>query len=180
MPERIWPPISKLEFFVDHTRRWVVDVQENADSLEEARRKPHALADTDVERVKRVYTEQAGDLTLFEEQAEKWGQLPELSPSRRQKLQTLNEQLAQLRELNKQVLALADELAKGTIDTDPRPLGRARMGRHSHSRGPPRPQPAVHDTDKEIYGEVKLNMSSRLNLSDTPVPEPTDAMDGKG
>jgi hypothetical protein len=41
---------------VDHTRRWVVDMQENADSLEEARTKPHVLADTDVERVKRVYT----------------------------------------------------------------------------------------------------------------------------
>lgn len=31
-------------------------------------------------------------------------------------LTTLNEQLAELRELNEQVLALADELAKGTID----------------------------------------------------------------
>lgn len=117
MPERIWHPISKLEFFVDHTRRWVVDVQENADALEEARTKPHVLADTDVERVKRVYTEQAGDLTLFEEQAAAWGQLPDLSPSRRQKLKTLNEQLAELRELNRKVLELADELAQGTIDT---------------------------------------------------------------
>jgi hypothetical protein len=64
-----------------------------------------------------VYTEQADDLTLSEEQGEKWGRLPDLSPSRRQKLQILNEQPAQLRELNKKVLALADELAKGTIDT---------------------------------------------------------------
>ncbi|MGP3691203.1 hypothetical protein ACTVZO_42165 [Streptomyces sp. IBSNAI002] len=117
MPERIWHPISKLEFFVDHTRRWLVDVKENADALEEARTKPHVLADTDVVRVKRVYTEQADDLVLFEEQAEKWGQLPDLSPSRRQKLRTLNEQLAELRGLNKKVLELADELAKGTIDT---------------------------------------------------------------
>lgn len=100
MLERIWHPISKQEFFVDHTRRWVVDVQENADSLEEARTKPHVLADTDVARVKRVYTEQADNLTLFEEQAQKWGQLPELSSSRRQKLKILDEQLAQLRKLN--------------------------------------------------------------------------------
>ncbi|MGW4981628.1 hypothetical protein [Streptomyces mirabilis] len=68
-------------------------------------------------RVKRVYAEQAGDLTLFEEQAEAWGQLSDLSPSRRKKLEALNEQLAELRELNKKVLELADELAKGTIDT---------------------------------------------------------------
>ncbi|MBT2401663.1 hypothetical protein [Streptomyces sp. ISL-100] len=117
MPERIWHPISKLEFFVDHTRRWAVDVRENLETLEEARIKPHVLADSDVARIKRVYTEQAGDLALFEEQAEKWGQLTNLSPSRRAKLTTLNEQLAGLRELNKQVLGLADELAKGTIDT---------------------------------------------------------------
>ncbi|MFI9723942.1 hypothetical protein ACIHFE_30565 [Streptomyces sp. NPDC052396] len=117
MPERIWHPISKLEFFIDHTRRWAVDVRENLETLEEARAKPHVLADADVARIKRVYTEQAGDLTLFEEQAEAWGQLADLSPSRRQKLEALNGQLAGLRELNKQVLDLADELAKGTIDT---------------------------------------------------------------
>ncbi|MFF7096297.1 hypothetical protein ACFY9A_28475 [Streptomyces rubradiris] len=114
-PERIWHPISKLEFF--HTRRWAVDVREHLETLEEAREKPHVLADADVERIKRVYTEQAGDLTLFEEQAAKWAQLSDLSPSRREKLKTLDEQLAGLRELNKQVLDLADELAKGTIDT---------------------------------------------------------------
>ncbi|MEU9000904.1 hypothetical protein [Streptomyces sp. NPDC048551] len=117
MPERIWHPISKLEFFVEHTRRWLADVKENAEALEEARTKPQVLADTDVARVKRVYAEQAGDLTLFEEQAEVWSRLPDLSPSRREKTKTLNEQLAELRELNKRVLALADELAEGTIDT---------------------------------------------------------------
>lgn len=117
MPERIWHPISKLEFFIDHTRRWAVDVRENLETLEEAQEKPHVLADSDIARIKRVYTEQAGDLTLFEEQAEKWGELADLSPSRRAKLRTLGEQLAGLRELNKKVLGLADELSKGTIDT---------------------------------------------------------------
>jgi hypothetical protein len=117
MPERIWHPISKLEFFIDHTQRWAVDVREHLETLEEARTKPHVLADRDVARVERVYTEQADDLTLFEEQAAKWGELPDLSPSRRVKLTTLNEQLAGLRELNKKVLGLAEELSKGTIDT---------------------------------------------------------------
>ncbi|MFH8642342.1 hypothetical protein [Streptomyces goshikiensis] len=117
MPERVWHPISKLEFFIDHTRRWAVDVREHLETLEEARTKPYVLADSDVVRIKRVYTEQTDDLRLFEEQAERWGGLTDLSPSRRAKLKTLDEQLAGLRELNKKVLALADELAKGTIDT---------------------------------------------------------------
>ncbi|MFB7493303.1 hypothetical protein ACFC09_01125 [Streptomyces sp. NPDC056161] len=116
MPERIWHPISKLEFFIDHTRRWAVDVREHLETLEEARAKPHVLADSDVARIKRVYTEQADDLTLFEEQAAKWGEFPDLSPSRRAKLTILNEQIAGLRELNRKVLGLAEELSRGTID----------------------------------------------------------------
>ncbi|GAA3352769.1 hypothetical protein GCM10017744_003170 [Streptomyces antimycoticus] len=41
MPERTWHPISKLESFIDHTRRWAVDVRENLKTLEEARTKPY-------------------------------------------------------------------------------------------------------------------------------------------
>lgn len=117
MSERIWHPISKLEFFVDHTRRWAVDVRENLETLEKAGATPYVLADSDVARIERVYTDQADDLTLFEEQADKWFQLADLSPSQRANLATLADQLAELRELNQRVLALADELAKSTIDT---------------------------------------------------------------
>lgn len=35
------------------TQRWLADVKENADALEEARTKPHVLTDTDVVRIKR-------------------------------------------------------------------------------------------------------------------------------
>lgn len=117
MSERIWHPISKLEFFVDHTRRWAVDVRENLETLEKAGATPYVLADSDVARIERVYTDQADDLTLFEEQADKWFQLDDLSPSQRANLAILADQLAELRELNQRVLALADELAKSTIDT---------------------------------------------------------------
>lgn len=114
--ERIWHPISKLEFFVDHTRGWLADSRESLATYEEARDKPHVLRDADVARIKKVFTEQDESLTLFEEQAAKWRQLPDLSPSRRAKLQLLDDQLAELRALRLQVLALADELATGTID----------------------------------------------------------------
>ncbi|MFE0062586.1 hypothetical protein [Streptomyces sp. NPDC059003] len=115
MPERIWHPISKLEFFIDHTRGWLADSRESFATYEEARDKPHVLDDATVARIKKVFTEQDESLTLFEEQAAKWGEL-DLSPSRRTKLQTLNDQLAELRELRLQVLDLADELAGGTIE----------------------------------------------------------------
>lgn len=77
--ERIRHPISKLEFFLEHTRRWLVDVRANAEAWEEARTKPQLLADIDGARVKRVSTEQVGDLTLFKEQAVVWGQPTDLS-----------------------------------------------------------------------------------------------------
>jgi hypothetical protein len=35
IPERIWHPISKLEFFIGRTRRWAVDVREHLEMLEE-------------------------------------------------------------------------------------------------------------------------------------------------
>ncbi|MGN5382386.1 hypothetical protein ACQ4WX_50145 [Streptomyces lasalocidi] len=63
MPEWIWHPISRLEFSIDHTRRWAVDVREHLTTLEEARTKPYVLANSDVSRIQRVYTEQADDLT---------------------------------------------------------------------------------------------------------------------
>ncbi|AKJ15848.1 hypothetical protein ABB07_39250 (plasmid) [Streptomyces incarnatus] len=46
MLERIWHPVSRLEFFIDHTRRWAVDVREHLETLEEARTKPYVLAST--------------------------------------------------------------------------------------------------------------------------------------
>ncbi|MFH8553957.1 hypothetical protein ACH4FE_10105 [Streptomyces celluloflavus] len=68
MPEQIWHPISKLEFFVDYTRRWAIDVRERLETLEEARTKPHVLAGSEVARIKRVYVERADGLALSEGQ----------------------------------------------------------------------------------------------------------------
>ncbi|MFI1798989.1 hypothetical protein ACH427_16810 [Streptomyces sp. NPDC020379] len=116
MAERIWHPISKLEFFIEHTRGWVADSRESLATYEEARDKPHVLTDADVTRIKKVFTEQDESLTLFEEQSAAWGQLPDLSPSRRQKLQILNDQLAELRKIRGQVLELAEHLSAHTID----------------------------------------------------------------
>lgn len=117
MAERIWHPITELDFFMDHTSGWLADVREFAGTLEEARHKPYVLSDADVARVKRVYTEQAEHITLGEEQAERWAALPALDADQRAGLAALTADLAELRALNRQVLALADELAKGTINT---------------------------------------------------------------
>ncbi|WP_434600113.1 hypothetical protein [Streptomyces sp. A5-4] len=66
--------------------------------------------------IKKVYTEQAGDLVLFEDQADKWAELPGLTLQQREGLADLNTNLGDLRLLNKQVLDLVEDLSKATID----------------------------------------------------------------
>jgi hypothetical protein len=117
LPEAIQHHISRLAFFVEHTDAWRADVEENAATLEEARSQPHLLAAADVARVKRVYTEQVDDLVLFEQTAARWRSQGGLTGRQEKNLKSLDANLARLRELNAQILALADALAAGTIET---------------------------------------------------------------
>jgi hypothetical protein len=115
-PTPIDHPISKLSFFIRHTAAWKRDVRENAESLEEGLGKPGVLRDADVARIKRVYTEQQGDLSMFEAQSARWSALPNLSGSRRTALKELDDNLAELRRLNAQVLDTAALLERATLE----------------------------------------------------------------
>ncbi|MGW5693194.1 hypothetical protein ACWEWX_20125 [Streptomyces asiaticus] len=109
-------PISKLSFFIRHTTAWKREVRENAEALREGLGKPGVLRDADVARVKRVYTEQQGDLALFEAQSARWAALPNLTGSRRMGLAELDENLAELRRLNAEVLDTAALLERATLE----------------------------------------------------------------
>lgn len=118
MPEQtpIDHPISKLSFFIRHTAAWKREVRENAETLREGLGKPGVLLDADVTRVKRVYTEQQDDLALFEAQSARWAALPNLTGSRRMGLAELDENLAELRRLNAEVLDTAALLERATLE----------------------------------------------------------------
>lgn len=109
-------PISKLSFFIRHTTAWKREVRENAEALREGLGKPGVLRDADVARVKRVYTEQQDDLALFEAQSARWAALPNLTGSRRMGLAELDENLAELRRLNAEVLDTAALLERATLE----------------------------------------------------------------
>lgn len=83
--------------------------------LQEARPKPHVLDDATVNRVVRVYTEQRDDLWLYDEQLRRWAAEP-LKTMRRQEVERLQGRMVQLHEVVDAILALADELGRGTIE----------------------------------------------------------------
>src|SRR5438309_1605609 len=89
--------------------------QEQYQTLLPAKDKPHALDDYTVNRVIKVTTSQQNDLWLFEEQLKRWGETT-LSMQQRKEVERLKGQIKQLREQITAILALADELAKGTIE----------------------------------------------------------------
>ncbi len=69
-----------------------------------------------VDRVIRLYTAQAEDMTLFEEQLARWKK-ENLTPAQEQEIDLLSEHLQQLRELEEKILSLAEKLKQGTIDS---------------------------------------------------------------
>ena len=92
------------------------EVEKQYANLRAYRPQPHMLDNYTVGRVIKVYTEQAGDVGLYEEQLSRWKSL-NLTPSERQEVARLSEQIPRIRERITAILALAEELKGGTIET---------------------------------------------------------------
>ncbi|NTU83461.1 MAG: hypothetical protein HGA45_29510, partial [Chloroflexales bacterium] len=84
-------------------------------SLREAAPKPHVLDDATVDRVIRLYTEQQGDLWLYEEQLRRW-QTEKLTASQHAEIADLTVRLTGLRADIAAILDLAAYLKPRTID----------------------------------------------------------------
>jgi len=89
--------------------------REQYETLLEAKPKPHVLDDFTINRVIAAFTTQRNDFGLFDQQLQRWAVLP-LSDQQRREVERLMEQMRLLRENNEQVLTLARELSKGTIE----------------------------------------------------------------
>jgi len=110
-----WHPIAMLATIARHIDGMVEADQEQLTTLQEARTKPYVLDDYTVNRVKQAFTTQREDFWLFEEQLRRWQAL-KLTTEQRAEITRLHGQMAQLRRINSDVLALAEELSKGTIE----------------------------------------------------------------
>jgi len=111
-----WQPISALPMIVQLIRGTLENTNEQYQTLLAAEDKPHVLNDALVDRVIRLYTVQAEDMTLFEEQLARWKK-EHLTPVQEQEVDLLSEPLQRLRELEEKILSLAEKLKQGTLDT---------------------------------------------------------------
>ncbi len=125
-PQLQWQPSGKVFLVGTMIDGMLQGAQEQYATLLEARPKPHVLDDYTVERVVAVYTEQRDALWLWDEQLTRWAAEP-LNVTRRREVLRLQGQMAALRAVVDEILALAEELGRGTIETvlakDDRELG---------------------------------------------------------
>jgi len=110
-----WQPISQLALIASHIDGMLEAAQEQYQTLQPARAKPHVLDNDTVGRVIDVFTVQKHGLWLFEEQLQRWT-AQSLTPRQRTEVQRLTSQMAKLRQVIGDILALADELKKGAIE----------------------------------------------------------------
>ena len=111
-----WQPITRLPLMASMIDEMLQDAQEQYKNLGEARLKPWVLDDYTVNRVMKVYTEQRDDiLRLHEEQLRRW-EGRSLTTTQRAEIGRVSSQLESLRTALTNILALAEELKKGTIE----------------------------------------------------------------
>ncbi|MDP9842863.1 hypothetical protein [Streptosporangium lutulentum] len=114
--ELTWQPISMLEALAQHVEESVIMVREQRAILERGRATPSVLDDATVARVKRTLTQMAADNELFAEQGRRWA-AEDLTPARRDQVERYAALVAETQNETTEVLALADDLAKGAIET---------------------------------------------------------------
>ena len=75
------------------------------------------LDDATVARIIGVHRDQAEDLTLFQNQADRWKTDPDLTDAQRAGIAVYETLIAQLCQVNSDVLAVTAELSHGHIET---------------------------------------------------------------
>lgn len=115
-PKVNWQPISALPLIGSMIDGLLDEVEKQNTNLQAGRAKPHVFDNYTIDRVIKVYSDQAEDLWLYEGQLSRWKAL-NLTSSQRQEVDRLAAQIPTIRERITAILALAEELKGGTIDT---------------------------------------------------------------
>ena len=110
-----WQPLSQLSLVAALIDDACEGTQNQRQILTEARERPHLLDDATLDRVERVYGEQMEFLAIYEQQIQRWRSAsPSAAQSR--EMDRLAAETQTLRTATTELLALATELRKGTID----------------------------------------------------------------
>ena len=114
--EQNWYPIGKVGWFTQHIREGIEVTAGQLGLLQPALAQPGRLDDATVARIIRVHQDQAGDLMLFQNQADRWNAVPGLTAAERAAVQEYEAAIGELRRLNAEVLAAAGQLKPVTIE----------------------------------------------------------------
>ena len=114
--EQNWYPVSQVGWFTAHIREGTAVTGHQLELLQLGLARPGRLDDATVARIIRVHQDQARDLVYFQNQADKWKALPDLTAAQRAAVAGHEAALAQLRQVNSDVLAAAGQLTRTTIE----------------------------------------------------------------
>ncbi len=115
--EQNWYPIGKVGWFTQHIREGIEVTAGQLGMLRPALAQPGRLDDATVARIIRVHQDQASDLTLFQNQADRWNAVPWLTAAQRAAVREYEAAIGELRRLNAEVLAAAEQLKPVTIES---------------------------------------------------------------
>ena len=110
-----WQPISALPMVASLVDRMVSDALQQWETLQSAKQKPYVLDSALVERIESAYSNQLETTGLFLEQLARWKSKP-MSSDQRNEVVRLEKQVEKLQAVMSDILSLASELKKHTID----------------------------------------------------------------
>jgi hypothetical protein len=108
-------PLSQMPLISSMIDTSLNDTREHLGTLAKAKDRPHVLDDATIDRVEQVHAEQMDYVEIYTQQISRWrNEKPSAAQSK--ELDRMDEQNQQLRGVTADVLALASELRKGTIE----------------------------------------------------------------
>lgn len=110
-----WQPLSMVPMIGDMVAGALADSREHVLTLMAALDRPYSLADEDLDRSHRVYTEQLEFIGIYSGQITRWRAV-ELSPDQRHAIDRIDADNVELLPLTWQVLALVDALRGSTTE----------------------------------------------------------------
>ncbi|MGH2797298.1 MAG: hypothetical protein ACRDM0_06420 [Thermoleophilaceae bacterium] len=113
--EPTWQPIGALAMIAMLIDEGLRDAREHYASLLEAQPRPYVLDDATIARVKRVNAEGLEFCDVYEQQLARWRR-ERLTDAQQREVARLQSATRELRVVLTQILAVAGELAPGTIE----------------------------------------------------------------
>jgi hypothetical protein len=110
-----WQPIGQMPLVAGLIDAALSDTRDHIQTLAKARAQPHVLDDATIDRIERFHSEQLEFVYIYAEQIRSW-RAEDPSAAQTLELDRLEKQNRHLRQVTLDVLALAHELRKGTID----------------------------------------------------------------